>query len=432
MTPPRIFIGLTEVSGYFARLSTGFRALGLDCTFYDVKGHPFRYQDDCSPRWACWLRWTGARRSAARGPARAAFGAIDRLSTAAFLLFCLWRYDVFIFGAATKFFRFGSLRLLELLGKRIIYVFLGSDSRPPYLNGSVMAASRGRSVADCVALTLERKEALRQIGRYADVIVDYPAAGHFHERPIVCGFHLGFPHGGHGEPPSAGRDPTAPVRILHSPSLPEAKGTPAIRQAIERIRKKGYDLEYVELQGQPNAIVLQELARCDFVVDQLYSDAPLAGFATEAATFGKPALVGGYYAEFFRQGVPQALIPPSHYVHPEEIERGLETLIRDRAYREDLGKRARAFVESAWSPRQVAARYLRLIEGPPPADWLLDPRAIRLVHGACLDEANARSLIRAVVEAGGVAALQLSDKPALERMLLEFARTAGPDAEKAS
>ena len=84
------------------------------------------------------------------------------------------------------------------------------------------------------------------------------------------------------------------IRILHSPSSPEVKGTYLIRQAINALKAKGYPIDYVEIMGKPNTVVIAELEKCDFIVDQLYSDTPMSGFATEAAFFGKTAVVGGY------------------------------------------------------------------------------------------------------------------------------------------
>lgn len=59
-----------------------------------------------------------------------------------------------------------------------------------------------------------------------------------------------------------------------------------------------------------NATVLQELQQCDFVIDELYSDVPLAMLATEAAIFGKPVIVGGYYSNNFSPENPDSQIPP--------------------------------------------------------------------------------------------------------------------------
>lgn len=211
------------------------------------------------------------------------------------------------------------------------------------------------------------------------------------------------------------------VRILHSPSHPEAKGTFKIREAIERLKLKGYPLEYVEIIGKLNIEVLNELVRCDFIVDQLYSDTPMAGFATETAFLGKPAIVGGYAQEEIRRFFSPDKIPPTHYCHPDEIEAAIEKLTMDEEYRMKLGKQAKQFVETNWTPKKVSEHYLQLIEGNNRQDWLYEPKNIRYLHGWGLPEYRAKQVIRTVIEKGGKEALQLSDKPELERMFVEFA-----------
>jgi hypothetical protein len=79
---------------------------------------------------------------------------------------------------------------------------------------------------------------------------------------------------------------------------------------------------------------------------------------------------------------------------------------------------------SRWRQRDVAGRYLRLFAADIPAEWLCDPRAVRYVHGNGLPEARVRELVTAVVSFGGPAALQVGDKPELERALLDLAQEA--------
>src|SRR3990170_1211052 len=72
--------------------------------------------------------------------------------------------------------------------------------------------------------------------------------------------------------------------FLHFYDLP-------ILKFIKKMQLKGHSIELIEIIRKTNAEVLDELSRCDFIIDELYSDAAMAGFATEAAFFGKPAIV---------------------------------------------------------------------------------------------------------------------------------------------
>jgi hypothetical protein len=208
--------------------------------------------------------------------------------------------------------------------------------------------------------------------------------------------------------------------VLHSRSHPESKGASTIREAIERLREKGHDIELVEVTGQPNEVVLAELGRCDFVVDQVYSDTPMAGFAAEAAFFGKPAVVGGYGTASDWEADPEN-IPPSAYVEPHEIESAIEKLVVDKEYRLRLGECAHSFVTQRWNAGKVAERFVTLIDGKVPEEWWFDPGRVDYLNGYGLHEARARESVRLALEAGGVKGLGLGDKPALEEAFVASA-----------
>ncbi len=412
----RVFIGLTEIAGYYSNLKKGFDDLGVECNFISLEEHPFQYErgdglDEHTPIKKLIRRYHLNRE--------------NRLYALMIkLLIFLWAlvgHDVFIFGFGSSFsFNFYDLPLLKLFGKKIIFIFNGSDSRPPYINGGFWAA--GMSTDSCIRVTAEQKERIRKIDKYADILINYPPQAYFHERPFVLGLAVGFPFK-YGSP---GSDELRPredgrIRILHAPSHPVAKGSDTIRKMIENLRKKGYPLDFIEITNVPHRKVIEEIRRCDFIVDQLYSDTPLPGFATEASYFGKPAVLGGYYHETLHEDVPPEHIPPGLYCHPDAMEETVEKLIVDEEYRREMGRKAKEYVRENLAPAKVAARYLRLIRGDVPESWYYDPQNISYLHGCGLSESHAREVLREVIAAGGPEALQLSDKPGLLQKFTEFA-----------
>ena len=183
------------------------------------------------------------------------------------------------------------------------------------------------------------------------------------------------------------------ITILHSPSDPIAKGSDRIRAAIFELVQRGYSINFVEISGKPHAEVIKELRECDFVVDQVYSDTPMAGFVTEAAWFGKPAVVGGYYKEYILNDYPLEHIPPSLYCHPDEITSAIERLIVDEEYRLELGRLAQGFVRTKWTSGLIARRYLQIIEGDAPEEFMFDPGRIHYVQGSGMPEHISREII---------------------------------------
>lgn len=432
----RIFLGLTEVAGYYGNLKRGFDSLGIDSLFVDADEHRFRY-----PRGRAgnvlvrMLEYFGGARNriAERNPAwQKLLSVCYQLSRVPLLLWALFRFDVFIFGFKSSLLPgFSDLPILKFFGKRVIYVFHGSDARPPYINGAIHSLRPGGATDLVLELTGRQKRQILKIERYADVIVNHPPTSHFHERTIISWLAIGIPFAA-AHPPLCGVSVNNPgMRILHSPSHPESKGTSLIREAVERLREKGHRLDLIEVVDQPNEVVLYELAQCDFVVDQVYSDTPLAGFATEAAFHGKPAVVGGYGRQC-DWGVAAEMIPPSEFVHPHEIEQAIERLLVDAEYRLGLGERAAEFVKERWSPKEVAKRFVRLAEGEIPEDWCFDPDSVVYLHGYGLSEARAKQRIQQLIEVGGAQALQLTDKPTLEKAFENFAYAASKCSSDAS
>ena len=424
----RVFIGLTEVAGYFGNLAKGLRELGIETTLVDLYSHPFEYsrRDGGRDRLVDLHRTLSKRRAAAgEGPSALWWAYLQKTCVLLIFVRAALTCDAFIFSSDTTFLRYLDLLVLRVLGKRIIFVFTGSDHRPSYMNGASVGSLDEESIGHCAALATEIKAKLRVIERRADVVVGHHLGAHFHERSFVPVQLLGFPFATTRAPqPVSAAGGKRAVRIVHAPSRPRHKGTAEIRQAIARLREQGHTIDFIELVNVPNEVVLDELARCDFVVDELYSDTRMAGLATEAAFLGKPAVVGSYARDedLAIDGVyPPSAFPPVQFCHPDRLEEAIRELISDVPYRLALGERACKFVRAQWSPSAVAGRYVELIDGKVRDGWNFDPRAIRYLHGTGMSESVARAAVGRLVDMFGPGALHLSDKPAIERAFLDFA-----------
>lgn len=426
--PPRIFIGLTEIAGFYGNLAAGLRAVGAQATFVDLGRHPFEYASG-DQRWIVRLaRWTSRRRLDAKGGFLGwivLWQLVHRLALAALFIWAVPRHDAFIFGFRTSFFRLRELPLLRWFGKKVIFVFNGSDARPPYIDGADMDPAHGRSIDGCIQLARAKKRQIAQIERWSTIVVSHALYLHFFERPAA-----GIPVLGLAQPlladyPAvAPEPPEPPIRILHSPSNPTVKGSELIRAAVGRLIAEGLPLQLIEIRDMPNRVVHEQLQTCHFVVDQLYSDVPMAGFAAEAALYGKPAVVGSYGWDEILRLMPDGHRAPVEGCHPDDIESAIRRLATDAAHRRSLGLAARQFVEG-WAGEAVARRYLRLLGGERAPDWMCDPSDVRYVQGGGLSEQRAREIVVAVIRGGGIGALQIGDKPKLEAAFLQFIGASG-------
>jgi hypothetical protein len=422
----RVFMGPTEVAGYYAALRRGFVELGVSCILVDDAGSAHRYETDDSSAAVRLLRAAKARtdRAAARGGRSVVVASkLESLTRVLVFLYFAVRCDAFIYsyGGSLTFYPSLELRFLRWMGKRTVFVYHGNDSRLPYLGHPRLTTARGGTLAECMEYTARLREGLRLVERYADVIVANPFSAHLHLRRAVnwqiIGIPFPAPHESEAEPAARG---DGRVRVLHSPSDPEMKGTDRVRQAVASLIERGRPIDYIEITGRPHAEVIAELRRCDIVVDQVYSDTPMAGFATEAAAYGRPAVIGSYIGPHLERFVPPASMPPVALCHPEVLEQTLDALVTDRDAREELGRRAREWVIRERAPRVVAARYLRLFRDDVPAVWTFDPQDVHYVNGLASEE-FVRRWVRALVAHGGADALHLDENPGARDRLLAFA-----------
>lgn len=114
--------------------------------------------------------------------------------------------------------------------------------------------------------------------------------------------------------------------VLHAPSSPALKGTPLVRDAVERLRADGYDFEYVELLGVDNETVLRELGRAHIVLNQFYAFIP-GVFGIEALASTCAMLCSA--DERIETGLPAGANDAWLVTKSDEIHQNLRRLLDD-------------------------------------------------------------------------------------------------------
>ncbi|MCH8684172.1 glycosyltransferase [Pedomonas mirosovicensis] len=427
----RILIGPTEIAGVGTGLRSGLRELGREADLALSHSHTFSYGGTDSSPWVAkfWTalgdRYIVSSKQNARGYKSFPLWVLWKAWSIIVLLWAIRRYDafIFLFGGTVTNTRL-ELWLHRILRKRLIFVYLGSDARPPYISGP-FAYKPGGVSSESLHKRASRMSRRLQQQEQLGVCVNLPFAAHFHKKPYINSLLIGLPRQLPADEPVAGDTSTAdnaarPIRILHGPSVPRIKGTAVIQAVIEKLRSRGYTIEFICVHGASNAEMIAEIRRCDFVLDQIYSDLPLSTIATEAAYYGKPTIVAGYAAPELAK-FPNWPAPPSLFVHPDQLEEAVEHLITNVEARAELGRRARDFVRSEWAPRVVAAKYIRMLEGSTPDEWWVSPNAVQYAQGCGLPEDVSRAVVRQLVSDCGAEALCLAHNPELQKFMLAYA-----------
>lgn len=416
----RIFIGLIEVAGYFNSLNKGFHELGIESCFFRYSNNKYY---DAGSTLMRFCQYISSKRQI-KYKVRWAFIPIDLLLKTFIFIWAVFNFNVFIFSSTSTFFRYRELWLLKKLNKKIIYVFLGTESRPDYLSGNLinkLYIENGeiKNIKQCVDEAARKSKIIKKIEKYADYCINHPPCALFHTKPYIKWLYVGFAFPGIKKIETEQLPLRDSVKILHAPSNPETKGTYVIRAIITKLKKENIDIEYIELINQPNNKVLELLAQCDFIVDELYSDIPLGGLGTEAAFFKKPTINGGYYSKFIETDYDKKVIPPSVFCEPEELEDNIRALLANVEFRNQIGQKAFEFVNANWDAQKVAGKYIRIINNDIPSEWVGEPLSLSYTFGYGQSKQQYRKVISSILSEYGEKGLSLDDKPYLRKKILE-------------
>jgi hypothetical protein len=431
MFKQKILIAPLEIAGYYSNLTKGFRQIGVECDFITFEPHLFGYGGETKRPLILELsdEYKIKGRNVNNGIYRFFLLVFSRILRDFWAISACFKYDVFIFSYGTSLIYSNlDLLLLRLLNKKVISNLAhGSEARPTFLDGSYQSyIGQLGSITDLRKFNISIKKKVSFHFKFSNVIIGAPfSTSYFAESKFINSFCLGLPFNNSNfqilDPPKSTLIKDQ-IRILHSPSHPAVKGTNKIIAAVEQLKQKGYSIDFITIQGKSFQEVIDEIQLCDFVVDQVYSDTPMAGFATEAAWFGKPAVVGGYGLEALKEFIPTSMWPPSYICLPNEIESAIEAMITNKEMRDELGSAAQAFVKSKWNFTEVASKFLRIIENDIPDSWWINPKSIDYLYGGGQSAEITKKNIQDLVSNYGISSLQLMDKHDLEDKFLSFSK----------
>lgn len=427
----KVAIAPVELAGISESLAEGIRENGHVATLILKEPHRFAYETAPSRGVVRQLqmaqrKWSELRHSSRRWA---------RALAAAHLALTAWRVVawmamthhvvVYVFSRTITNTTL-ELWLLRLLRRKVVFFYCGSDLRPGFMDGPTIQDVQDEPdpEAQLARLLRQQRHRIKTQERWSTLCVAHPAYAHFLTRPFADLAVLGLPSRPWGtdvDLPSAPR--RRRVRALHAPSDPQIKGTEVMLRAARAVAGSGVDLHVDLIKGVPHDEVIRAISQCDFVLDQVYSDVALAALGTEAARLGRPTVIAGYLGSRSTGTVNEGATAPSLFVQPEDLEGAIRKMASDHQFREDLGLRARTFVETQWAPSFVARKLLDALCGDPVPDLMFDPDDIHYSWGCGLPREQCGAWTRALIQRFGVSVLQLDDRPtALAAVRAELAR----------
>lgn len=167
--------------------------------------------------------------------------------------------------------------------KKIVCFFVGNDIRAPQLSiefarqRGIEVSANYYSLVDPFKLSdqydIDKRRLARVTDRYADIIFNAKVDQVSYLRKHTLPFIYFYPDDNFSQN-EAKFDDLSEVRVVHAPSSPITKGTQLVRAAIARVKREGYPINYIELHGVDNEIVLKELRNAHIVLNEFYDLVP--------------------------------------------------------------------------------------------------------------------------------------------------------------
>ncbi len=372
----KIFLGVQEIAGVMERLNNAFHEIGIESDFYCMDNYEFGSDKKDKAILRKYQIHSNKRIHTTKEYMRNWWYFLQMWDILHIFFHVLFRYDefIFIFGHGMFFYnkylsKIEELEffILKLFHKKMIMWLCGSDSRAPYCDVYIYCCPN--EPERLYRATQKRSKRIKMLEKYMKLI-DFPASSHFHSKPYLIYNCIGVPID-EKERVHVGKKNDNKVRILHAPSDQKGKGTAVIREILKKIKEEGYEFEYIEVSGLPHKVVLEKMAMADIVIDQVYSDTPMAGFATEAAINGIPVVVGGYYSDVYKKVLPQP-ISPTVYCNPEKLKEKIIYLIEHKEERDRIGQSLQDYVENNCLATIVADKFLKIFDDSYPKEWIMN------------------------------------------------------------
>lgn len=148
------------------------------------------------------------------------------------------------------------------------------------------------------------------------------------------------------------------LRVAHSPTRREIKGTDAFLSAVADLQAEGVAIEAVLIEGMPHADALRVKATCDVTFDSFWLG--MQGSGLEAAAMGQAVVAGTDDSDYRRIDIPY---PYTIADNADALRDVLRRLATDPAWCKSEGKRVQSYVTKYHDYPVVGQRYHDILMG---------------------------------------------------------------------
>lgn len=313
----RVFIGYTEVAGFYSAIAKELRETGFHVKHVGGNMHKFGYSKEHTSALDRLLYLSFSRNMFA---VKVLHILLREILAIFYGVIIAIRYDVFLVGYNRPCSILGLDLLLARLGGTLIITFghHGSESRPPLLS----AANYATSDTVIALKTLKNFYFCRLVTVLSDFVVTNPLYDHFFKSGNRNIFYLAF-----GMPANTTERKSAVTKdqnkysIFHLPSERGLKGTSDLEKLF------GEEIFVSERLQHDDA--LNAFMQSTVVIDQLYSDNPYPATTRENLLLGSNVIISGFDLPKLLPLTRSLGYKMGHICMPEDIRSKVHAVLRN-------------------------------------------------------------------------------------------------------
>jgi len=366
MKKDKVFIGLTDIASVVSEFKEGFAQNGIDTItacynlntpLQDIKvDYLIHNQTYIPPKYSLLHKITPKKY-------RYYFEQYPETIKKKVFQKAVKECNVFIFVWNSFQPNWKDLELLKKLGKKIVFLAMGSDVRIKEAYEQEMQKFQIPSFYDLLLQEVSfdcnnynfQIDNIRKNEKYADLIFNLPNQAQLALRPY---FHLYIPVLTKYVTEKKIQN-KVPI-IAHAPSRRGVKGTAIVFQVVEKLQQEGIDFKFQLIENVPHKEALKLYEETDVVVGELFI--PSGGkLDREILAAGKVAMtpMPKKYIDYIPEDCPIIDINPDNLYHE------LKKIILDYTQRQELANKAKSYVKKYHESSLVAKKILDLLNTNP-------------------------------------------------------------------
>ena len=355
----RVFVGPVNISGLGVSLANALKAVGVTAHSYAYHKHPFGYSADFNGvLWGYFERSTLTKLFVNR----ITRGIINSCIRFGLLIYCLFRYDTFLFiSPHTLFYNRSDLPILKFFGKQIAFILPGCGERDPQ---EPINAEPGKVCNICDDTELQKgclcqepvkkRRRMKYIEKYGDHFFGARDLTGYFDDPED--YHVAY----NPSPEPKTQEPLKKfeadrIVIAHFPSSRVHKGSKYVLPAMEKVQAKyGDRIEFIT-GNMPHAELMEVLeTRVHLLLDQFFMYPGV--LSVEAMAMG--CAVMAHTPEYFRAKRPGL---PVIYANIRTIEEAVTELIEHPEKLKQIAEDSVNYYHQYHSPKATGAYYKRIL-----------------------------------------------------------------------